>query len=334
MKVFFSERAFASVLAETTEKIKTETGGLFLGKVQDNSWYIVEAIDPGPKSVFEVAYFEYDKNYTQHLINKIANLYDERLELIGLWHRHPGSFDQFSSTDNGTNAKYASMRKEGAISGLVNIDPDFRFTMYHVAQPCMYRKIPYEVGDSFIPDELLKYKTPDRFNEIMQARLWGKAPKNTPQADYKVSVSLESFMNFITPFLGEEVKDINIVGEVCDEESQAKLTDAIIDDLTFMVDKVGVKVSVSLKDQFLVVFQETLDKTTKLYFMYSKEKEQIIFSYDKKCFLYTNKMFEHASKKATEAKEKEKAERQEEKHQGNGLFGTVKRIIPFRKNED
>ena len=26
MKVFFSDRAFASVLAETTEKIKTETG--------------------------------------------------------------------------------------------------------------------------------------------------------------------------------------------------------------------------------------------------------------------------------------------------------------------
>ena len=33
MKVVFSDRAYAAVLAETTEKIKTETGGLFLGAV-------------------------------------------------------------------------------------------------------------------------------------------------------------------------------------------------------------------------------------------------------------------------------------------------------------
>ena len=135
MKVVFSDRAFAAIMAETTEKIKTETGGLFLGSFEDGIWYVIEAIDPGPKSIFEVAYFEYDQQYTQHLINKIANLYDKRLTLIGLWHRHPGSFDQFSSTDDGTNSKYARMRKEGAISALVNIDPEFRLTMYHVDQP-------------------------------------------------------------------------------------------------------------------------------------------------------------------------------------------------------
>ena len=58
MRVIFSDRAFAAVLAETTEKITTETGGLFLGVVQEDTWYIIEAIDQGPKSVFEVAYFE------------------------------------------------------------------------------------------------------------------------------------------------------------------------------------------------------------------------------------------------------------------------------------
>ena len=99
MEVVFSNRAYTAVLSETAEKIKTETGGLFLGIVKDNIYYIIEAIDPGPKSIFEVAYFEYDQKYTQHLINKIANLYETKLELIGLWHRHPGSFDVFSSTD-------------------------------------------------------------------------------------------------------------------------------------------------------------------------------------------------------------------------------------------
>ena len=113
MKVVFSTRAFAAILAETTEKIKTETGGLFLGKYKDGIWYVVEAIDPGPKSVFEVAYFEYDRAYTQHLIRKTANLYASKLELIGLWHRHPGSFDIFSSTDDETNAKYAKLMSMG-----------------------------------------------------------------------------------------------------------------------------------------------------------------------------------------------------------------------------
>ena len=97
MKVVFSDRAYAAILAETAEKIRTETGGLFLGSVENGTWYVVEAIDPGPKSVFEVAYFEYDRQYTQHLINKIANLYEEKLSLIGLWHRHPGSFDVFGA---------------------------------------------------------------------------------------------------------------------------------------------------------------------------------------------------------------------------------------------
>ena len=167
MKVIFSDRAFAAVMAETTEKIKTETGGLFLGSLEDDIWYIIESIDPGPKSIFEVAYFEYDQQYTQHLINKVANLYDKKLSLIGLWHRHPGSFDHFSSTDDGTNSKYARMRKEGAISALVNIDPEFRLTMYHVSQPCKYTTIEYNVGNHLIPDELLQYKSPERFEKLM-----------------------------------------------------------------------------------------------------------------------------------------------------------------------
>ena len=333
MKVFFSDRAFASVLAETTEKIKTETGGLFLGKVQDDSWYIVEAIDPGPKSVFEVAYFEYDKKYTQHLINKIANLYDERLDLIGLWHRHPGSFDQFSSTDDGTNAKYASMRCEGAISGLVNIDPTFRFTMYHVAQPCMYRKIPYEVGDNFIPNELLRYKTPDRFYEKMQNRLSGSSHSRKPAADFTVSVSLESFMDHIIPYIDNECDDLIIENDISDEELQMKLTDAIIEDLTFMVDKVGIQVEVAIKEQFLVISQETFEKTTRVYFMYRQEKNQMIFSYGEKCYQYTSRMFEEASIKATQAKASQ-AQTTKEENKPTGLFETVKKIIPFRKDEN
>lgn len=154
----FSERAFISILVETQEKIKTETGGVFLGYRKGDIWYVIESIDPGPNSVFQTAYFEYDQAYINHLINKVSRLYATQLDLIGLWHRHPGSFDSFSGTDDGTNTKYAELDKQGAISALVNIDPQFRLTMYSVTLPLKYEKIKYIVGDSYIPKDLLEKK--------------------------------------------------------------------------------------------------------------------------------------------------------------------------------
>ena len=93
--VVFSERAFTSILVETQEKIRTETGGVFLGYRKGDVWYVIESIDPGPNSVFQPAYFEYDQDYINHLINKVSRLYSLQLDLIGLWHRHPGSYDSF-----------------------------------------------------------------------------------------------------------------------------------------------------------------------------------------------------------------------------------------------
>ena len=44
--VVFSERAFTSILVETQEKIRTETGGVFLGYRKGDVWYVIESIDP------------------------------------------------------------------------------------------------------------------------------------------------------------------------------------------------------------------------------------------------------------------------------------------------
>lgn len=334
MRVVFSERAFSAVLAETAEKITTETGGLFLGVVKDDTWYIIEAIDPGPKSIFEVAYFEYDQQYTQHLINKIANLYSQKLELIGLWHRHPGSFDQFSSTDDGTNAKFAAMRKEGAISGLVNIDPKFRLTMYYVEPPYRYRKIAYEVGDQLIPNIYLLYKTPEKFYSLMERRLKPASAEHI-RAQYKKTISLDSFMRFILPFIADfECKTIETGVSTDSSSTPDKMAEAIIDDLTFMSDIVGVQVTLTMQDQYLVISQEAIDKTTRLYFMISKN--QIVFTYDDKCYFYHNGMFEEAAGKAKTEKDKQIVRvdtEQRQMHRGS-VFDSVIKIIKFNKSED
>lgn len=295
MRVVFSNRAYASILAETTEKIKTETGGLFLGKCIDDVWYVVEAIDPGPKSIFEVAYFEYDQKYTQHLINKIANLYNTKLDLIGLWHRHPGSMDFFSSTDDGTNTKYASMNPKGAISGLVNIDPKFRLTMYQVDQPCVYSVIKYQVGDELIPEELMELKSVQRFEEIMDDMLGRGPKKNTVRG-----ASLKAFMKKIMPYL-EPYKQKDDEFELQPEEDAIdSLIDTFYEDISFMGEKLGIVLSLKNEKFGIGLVQEAVEGTEIIYCYKDKNTGQYLFEYDEKMYIYEQSLLENVFKKYME----------------------------------
>lgn len=293
MKVVFSDRAYAAVMAETTEKIQTETGGLFLGTVDNDTWYVIEAIDPGPKSIFEVAYFEYDQKYTQHLINKIANLYDEKLQLIGLWHRHPGAFDIFSTTDNGTNAKYSQMRSCGAISALVNIDPKFRLTMYHVGQPCRYSKIAYVVGNDLIPDKYLRLKTPQRYEKIMDDIMNGKNGTD----DLHPSVSFKSFLSMIKPFFTDRYISEKVErSKVPSEAAKNALIEAVVSDIDFMSDELGIELQIVQKNGLLALIQDTVDGVVKLFFVYDENKQRTVFQYEGMNYVYEDGLFENLYK--------------------------------------
>ena len=156
MQVIFSNCAYNAVVSEATDKVNSETGGVFLGCSENNTWYVVETIKPGPKAVFQEAYFEYDQQYVEFQINKAAQKYQAELTLVGNWHKHPGSYSEFSSTDDNTNSEYANLSDNGAVSILVNTDPDFRMTAYHVAWPLKYTKITFDVGDNLIPEHLMQ----------------------------------------------------------------------------------------------------------------------------------------------------------------------------------
>lgn len=293
MNVVFSDRAYAAVLAETTEKIQTETGGLFLGAFDHDTWYIVEAIDPGPKSVFEVAYFEYDQKYTQHLINKIANLYEQKLTLIGLWHRHPGSFDVFSTTDNGTNSKYAQMRTAGAISALVNIDPKFRITMYHVARPCKYTRISYVVGNDLIPNKYMRLKPLQQYEKIMQDIM---QPKSTID-ELHPSISLRSFMEKLKPLFVDRATNDKIEKPSCSPQKiKDELIDNTVSDISFMSDEIGIELSVVQKEGLLALIQDTVSGVEKVFFAYSDDKDRLYFQYQGKSYVYEDGLFENLFK--------------------------------------
>lgn len=156
--VVFSKRAYNAVIQESFKKDPVETGGIMLGHIVDDTWIVMEVLPPGQNSIFQVAYFEYDEAFVNYLADSVANQYEYPLDLLGLWHRHPGSMDVFSRTDDVTNNTFAMQNPKGVISGLVNIDPRFRFTMYHLDQPKEqtkfkpnYKKVEVVVGDDVIP---------------------------------------------------------------------------------------------------------------------------------------------------------------------------------------
>lgn len=168
--VVFSNKAYNAIIRESFDKDPVETGGILLGHILDNGvWIVMEVLPPGIKCIFERAYFEYDDDFVNYLAQSVANQYKIPLELLGLWHRHPGSMDVFSSTDDGTNTTFALQNPSGVISGLVNIDPQFRLTMYHMENPRNvvsqyyrhrpnYVRIDVEVGDDIIPEEYFQLK--------------------------------------------------------------------------------------------------------------------------------------------------------------------------------
>lgn len=164
--VVFSNKAYNAIIRESFDKDPVETGGILLGHVLDNGvWIVMEVLPPGINSIFQYAYFEYDEAFVNYLAQSVANQYKRPLDLLGLWHRHPGSMDVFSTTDDGTNATFARQNSAGVISGLVNIDPNFRITMYHLDHPTgrlmgrpNYSVVDVEVGDDIIPDEYFELR--------------------------------------------------------------------------------------------------------------------------------------------------------------------------------
>ena len=115
--IIFSDEAYNAIMTETDKINPNETGGILLGHILDNGiWIVMEVLPPGPDSVFEYAYFEYDEKFVNYVVENESRKYKQGVSLLGLWHRHPGSMDTFSGMDDGTNRTFAKLSPQGAIS--------------------------------------------------------------------------------------------------------------------------------------------------------------------------------------------------------------------------
>ena len=153
---YISDRAYASVITEVLSNGKNETGGVFLGYIINRACYIVESVDPGMQTVNQVAFFQWDTDYVNYQADRLGKIYNIPLTILGFWHRHPGSMDYFSATDEKTIGSNLRQLRAGLLSMLVNIDPKLRMTFYY----CYGNEIMpirYDVGNRYFPVELLQY---------------------------------------------------------------------------------------------------------------------------------------------------------------------------------
>jgi proteasome lid subunit RPN8/RPN11 len=295
-QVIFSERAYIALMTETFANINTETGGIFLGHFDNDKWYIIETIDPGPKSVFSPAYFEYDQAYINHLINKINLLYKNPLRIVGLWHRHPGSMDYFSSTDDNTHAKFAEINSYGVISALVNIDPSFRITFYTISPTgsksrghltSSKRLQSYRVGNEYIPADLLSYNSTDileyKINSALQRR---PEPDNKNKLFYSIIKKASEANHDVI-----DVRNKNHASIPVSEEDIDKILEVLEEDFDFFK-KYGINYDMSAKDGPFLLYSG--DKNNGVEFFINNEK--VYIRYKNKTFQYSQGLFSRVSK--------------------------------------
>lgn len=162
--VILAERAYAAIISEVLKHGKNETGGVLVGNIVNSIWYVIDSLDPGLTTTNTQDFFLWDANYVNHQVEIISLIYHYPVTILGFWHRHPGSMDFFSLTDEDTIRSHLKDSKCGLLSMLVNLDPKLRMTFYYCWEESLFR-VGYDVGDEYFPVELLKYATPSRIAE-------------------------------------------------------------------------------------------------------------------------------------------------------------------------
>lgn len=262
--VIFTDKAYNAVIRETFEWEPYETGGILLGHILDNGcWLVMEVLPPGygeeregDNVHHEYAYFEYNKRFVNYLAKSVSEQYEVPLELLGLWHRHPGNMNVFSSTDDLTNKAFASLNLKGAISGLINVDPQLRMTMYHVqhkesnalGRP-VYNVVDVEViGIEDVPEEFRRL----RYYDGTERTLHPYPPRKSASYKYENTIA-ENRENTKSPENKIDNKLPNFNSWLLDLKKNNKLIIFIIAILFFLL---SLKSLLNSFESFLDLFKE------------------------------------------------------------------------------
>lgn len=248
-KIYFTTKAYVQLLTEVADYPHVETGGVLVGQRHQNTFYVFETVDPGFKADRKIAEFSRHYEYTEHLAYKVANQYEGNTTVIGYYHRHPGSYDRFSGGDEISNLEFAQTFN-GVISGLVNIDPQFRLAFYYIAPSGKQSSaISYIVDDSAFRD-IMTFKSPQKvlsqiFNQENSHIIRSNDKQNTISntgIKSKTKKKKHTFMMF----------PIRLFNRKASKPSHVNTTETVFELLKDDIDKLSEKynASVSFKEEF------------------------------------------------------------------------------------
>lgn len=162
MKAYFSNRAITSIYTDVMMNLemKFETGGVLLGHYDGHNYYILENILPGNKAIHKEFCFEYDQEFVEYCASHISNLYNNSLEVIGLWHTHIDAPCVFSIPDKVMNEKYVKTYGHSIISGILacKMKKISDFKLFNIGEDFSEFAIDSIWGDKSIPSEYLVFR--------------------------------------------------------------------------------------------------------------------------------------------------------------------------------
>lgn len=152
-KVRISNRSLAAMVSGVERFPDTENAGILLGKFINNEFDIIEAIEAGESAIREKGKILCDVKSMEYMANIVKGLYEEDLEVIGIFHKHNNDYNPpFSIEDNLCHEKMSHSLKRDILSVLFQKNQDNEYTM-RVFRYCLNHQL---VEEEFDVEDLTK----------------------------------------------------------------------------------------------------------------------------------------------------------------------------------
>lgn len=152
-KVRISNRSLAAMVSGVERFPDTENGGPLLGKVRNDEIDIIEAIEAGENAIHEKGKVSCDMKSVEYIANTVKGLYEEELEVVGIWHKHNHDYNPpFSTEDNLYHKEMSDLLKNDIISVLFQKNKDDEYTI-RVFRYCLNHQL---IEEEFDVEDLTK----------------------------------------------------------------------------------------------------------------------------------------------------------------------------------
>jgi len=167
-----TNEAMVEMISETLCHPKDETGVVLAGYFCSKGTIVVtDVVDPGfsrnnDNIAHTSTFFSYDSDYVNHRLQEIRKLRLHRISFLGVVHRHPGNYDEFSSTDELSilgdlrRHSYSVETPDGVIAtgllyALINIDPILRISWFYITPDGVCQRLDNTKDVSYVDAESL-----------------------------------------------------------------------------------------------------------------------------------------------------------------------------------